>query len=212
MKDDSPNLPDTKDRDEDKIEAQVHGDTQSRVLKEALGTANHSLDGLIALMREQGETEVHLCGPRLEGGLCLESNELGAAISVLPQDGEKASEPGFHPASTEVYIIFQGSLVVEFLKSGHLCTQNCRQFDVVVIPSGRCHRVRIEPEKEAAFLIVRTNLQYEPGVLRCDKCFYYGNPRRCPVHESWLREKNELSQGGRRKPTNVLQPAAHHRG
>lgn len=194
MKEDFPKWPDTKKTDEEKVEAQGHYDEQSTIIKEACGTGNHSLNRLIELMRERGESAIYLCGTRLDSDYCFGSDDLGTAISALPQDGEKAAEPGFHPGSTEVYVIFQGSLVMEFLEDGHLSTQNCGQFDVVVIPPGQCHRVRNELEREAASFIVKTNPHHKPGVLRCDKCSCYSDPKKCPVHTSWLREKDELSK------------------
>jgi len=194
MKENFPKWPETKKTDKEKAEAQAHYDKQSGIIKEALSTPNHSLNELIKLMRERGETAVYLCGTRLDSDYCFGSNELGTAISALPQDGEKAAEPGFHPGSTEVYVIFQGSLIMESLKSGHLCTQNCGQFDVVVIPPGQCHGVRNEQEREAASFIVKTNPHHKPSILRCNKCSYYSDPNKCPVYMSWLREKNELSK------------------
>jgi len=164
-------------------------DRQTDILKRALATSNHSLDTLLHLMRSTGEAAVYLCGTRLDNAFGFGSNDLGLAISAQPQDGDKAAEPGYHPGSTEVYTIFQGSLVMELLDDGNLHAVNCGQFDVLVIPPGQCHRVRFEPEREAASFIVKTNPHHKPGVIRCNDCTYFSNPTDCSVHRSWNREK-----------------------
>jgi|GEM_PF-6248013 len=162
---------------------------QTDIIGKALNSSDHNLDELIRLMRETGESSLYLFGTRLDNDYGFGSNDLGTAISVLPQDGPKAAEPGYHPGSTEVYIVFQGSLVIESLDRMCLRAHNYGQFDVLVIPPGQCHRVRNEPERQAASFIVKTNPHHKPGVVRCNDCTYYNKQDDCPVRSSWLHEK-----------------------
>lgn len=71
-------------------------------------------------MRTKGESAIYLCGTCLDNDYGFGSNDIGTAISALPEDGDKAAEPCFHPGSTEVYIIFQGSLCIETLNNGFI--------------------------------------------------------------------------------------------
>ena len=194
MNDAFPTWPQTRKTEKEKADAQAHYDAQTNIINEALETPNHGLNRLLDLMRERGEAAVYLCGTRLDSGSCFGSNDLGTAISVLPEDGDKASGPGYHPGSTEVYVVFQGSLVMEFLDHGHLLARNAGQFDVIVIPPGQCHRVRNELERQAASFIVKTNPHHRPGVVRCDDCTYYSHREGCPVRTSWLAEKEMLKK------------------
>ncbi|NIP98352.1 MAG: hypothetical protein GWO24_35055, partial [Akkermansiaceae bacterium] len=90
---------------------------QSEIVTRALSTPDHSLDELIRLMRETGQPALYLAGSRLDHDYCFGSTDVGMLLSVLPEDSPKAAEPGYHPGSTEVYIPFQGSLVIEFLEN-----------------------------------------------------------------------------------------------
>jgi len=162
---------------------------QTHIIEAALATADHSLDELLRLMRESNETAVYLCGTRLDNDFGFGSNDLCIAFSVLPQDGPKAAEPGHHPGSTEVYVVFQGSLVMELMDRGELIEHSCNQFDVVVIPPGLCHRVIHVPDRLAASCIIKTNPEYKPGVIRCKECNYFKSKENCLMHQSWQREK-----------------------
>ena len=164
-------------------------DIQTEVFRKALGSDGHSLNELLRLMRAKGISSVYLCGTRLDSDLCFGSNDLGLAISVLPEDARKAAEPGYHPGSTEVYVVFQGSFVIEMLDNGLIREETPGQFNVVVIPPGQCHRVLNKPEQEAASIIVKTNLHHEPGVVRCADCTCYQIPDECPLWRSWDKEK-----------------------
>lgn len=172
-------------------------ETQTKILKQALDADGHRLDELLRLMREEGESCIYLCGGRLDNDYSFGSKDLGLAISVLPEDGEKAAEPGYHPGSTEVYVVFQGSLILELLDQGVVKTEAIGQFNVKVIPPGQCHRVRNEPDRGAASFIVKTNPHHKPGVVRCkDKegkwtCAKYLQPDECPLLRSLLRSWEE---------------------
>jgi len=107
--------------------------------------------------------------------------------------GVKGAEPGYHPGSTETYTVFQGSLVMELLDRDDVHTINSGQFAVLVIPPGQCHRIRNEPEREAASLIVKTNPHHKPGVVRCNDCTYFRDPTDCSLHRSWVDEKGRLT-------------------
>jgi len=174
-------------------EGESYYDIQTDVLRKALESDCHSLDTLLRLMREKGEqaSAIYLCGTRLDSDFCFGSNDLGLAISVLPQDGRKAAEPGYHPGSTEVYVTFQGSLVIELLDNG-IVSETLGQFNVAVIPPAQCHRIRNEPERQTASLIVKTNPHHKPGVVRCADCTYYKSPDECPLRRSWDKEKQIL--------------------
>ncbi|MEN8133255.1 MAG: hypothetical protein ABFS45_24380, partial [Pseudomonadota bacterium] len=95
-----------------------HYDRQTKLIKEALATPEHSLNTLLEHMRVEGEATIYLCGTRLDSDYGLGSNDLGTAVSILPEDRLKAAVPGYHPGSTEVYVIFQGSLIMELLDQG----------------------------------------------------------------------------------------------
>lgn len=179
-------------------------DLQGEMIEEALADPNHQLNRLIELMRKRGESAVYLCGTRLDSRFGFGSNDLGTAISVLPEDGDKAADPGYHPGSTEVYTIFQGSLVIDLLDRGHLRAQNCGQFDVAVIPPGQCHRVRHEPDRPAASFIVKTNPHHKPGVVRCDECTQYTPASTCPVRADWLHERTLVLEAQLRTLKSVM--------
>ena len=163
--------------------------TQSEILKQALATAAHSLDALLSLMRDSGNSAVYLAGTRLDNDYCFGSTELGMLLSILPEDGPKAAEPGYHPGSTEVYVTFQGSLVLEYLDAGEVRETTVGGSEVFAIQPGQCHRVRHDPNRQAASLIVKTNLEAKPGVVRCDDCAYYEDKSACALHRSWQADE-----------------------
>lgn len=165
-----------------------HYEQQSEIIKEALAQPGHSLDRLLELMRSGDENTLYLCGTRLDSDYAFGSGDLGTAISVLPEDGPKAAIPGYHPASTEIYIVFQGGLVIESLVESTLQTTPLDQYDVCVIPPGRCHRVQHNRYKMAASFIVKTNTQQKPGVVRCEECACYPQADECPLSRRWLEE------------------------
>jgi hypothetical protein len=167
-----------------------HDEVQTEILAKSFQEGGQSLDALLGLMREQGEAVIYLCGSRLDNDYCLGSHDISFAISVLPQDGCKAARPSYHPGSTEVYVAFQGSLIIESLHQGSIKSEVSGQFNFVVIPPGQCHRVRYEPQREAASLIVKTNPHHEPKAVRCDNCTYYRHPEEdCILCKSWLQEQ-----------------------
>ena len=167
---------------------------QTQVLNEALDTEDHALDVLIRRMREEGPiaSAIYLAGGRIDNDHCFGSKDLGMLVSVLPEDGAKAAKPGYHPGSTEVYVIFQGSLVLESIQQNELHADALGQYEVRVIPPGQCHRVRHEPNREAASFIVKTNLHHKPGVVRCEDCSYYENKTDCSLWRSWKQETSML--------------------
>jgi len=173
----------------------THYDMQTKLLKEALSSDEHHLDQLLRLMRQNSESVIYLCGTRLDNEFGFGSNDLGLAISVLPQDAYKAAEPGYHPGSTEVYVIFQGSLIIEYLDRETIKSESLGQFRIRVIPPSQCHRVRNERERKAASLIVKTNPHHKPGVIRCPHCTYYKNPEDCLLHRSWIQEQEVIGTG-----------------
>lgn len=166
---------------------------QTRLIREALASPARALDELLALMRTSGESCVYLAGTRLDNDFTLGSRDLGLALSVLPEDAPKAAVPAYHPGSTEVYIVFDGALALEYLEDGQVHSQRCRKHGVVVIPAGRCHRVRREPAERAASLIVKTALAHAPAAVRCDQCGYYPSPAQCPLHLRWSQEASSLT-------------------
>ena len=161
-------------------------DGQSEIVKRALATPDHSVDELLRLMRKSGQGSVYLSGTRLDHDFCFGSTDLGILLSVLPEDAH-AFTPGYHPGSSEVYITFQGSLVVECLEDGRV-RDKVAGAEVLIIPAGQCHRVRHDIQREAASLIVKTNLSAKPSVVRCDDCTYYQDKTACPLFQSWSAE------------------------
>lgn len=163
---------------------------QSDILRQALLTPTHSLDELLRLMRHSGQTAVYLSGTRLDNDHCFGSFDVGLLLSVLPQDAQKAAEPGYHPGSTEIYVTFQGALVMEYLENGQAKEKTvCGDSQVIVLPPGQCHRVRSDAQREAASIIIKTNLNAKPGVVRCSECSYYPDPTACPLSQRWCAEK-----------------------
>jgi hypothetical protein len=173
-------------------------DLQSQIIEDTLNTSNHSLNELLKKMRTKGEPVIYLSGTRLDHDYVLGSNDIGTAISVLPQDGYKAAVPGYHPGSTEVYVIFQGSLCIETLQNGSVNAINCGQFDVYVIPPGECHRVTFDPQRLAASYLVKTNPSHEPKVIRCDGCTYYEDKCTCPLNKSWQQDELRINEEKRK--------------
>ena len=161
---------------------------QTDVIKQVLATPEHSLDELLRLMRRTGQSAVYLAGSRLDNDYCFGSGDVGMLLSVLPENASKAAEPGYHPGSVEVYVTFQGSLVMEVLEDGQVRDKRAGRNQVLVIPPGRCHRVRPDAGREAASLIVKTNLSHQPGVVRCDSCTYYPDKTACPLYQRWNAE------------------------
>ena len=106
IKDEFPKWPNTQPSGEKRAEAQRHYNRQSEIIRQTLNTANPSLNTLIDLMRTRGEAAMYLAGTRLDSDFCFGSNDVGLVISALPHDGVKASKPGYHPGSTEVYVVF----------------------------------------------------------------------------------------------------------
>lgn len=166
---------------------------QSEIVQRSLATEDHSLDDLLNRMRDTKQHSVYLSGSRLDSVYCFGSLDVGILFSVLPED-KHAPDPGYHPGSTEVYLTFQGSLVMECLEKGNVVDKTVSSNDVLVLPPGQCHRVRYEPEGKAASVIVKTNLRFEPGVLRCtDKngnhqCDQFNDLTVCPLHQRWISE------------------------
>ncbi len=181
--------------DEKTNDGQLHYDIQTKIVRSALDRPGHSLDTLLDLMRTYGEAAVYFCGTRLDNDFGYGSNDVGIALSVLPQDGDKAAEPGYHPGSTEVYVIFQGSLVMEKLKGDSLEISNCGQFDVLVLPPGQCHRVRYEPDRLASSLIVKTNPHHDPKVVRCNYCYHFSDKGQCRLYRSWNKDCERMEHG-----------------
>jgi mannose-6-phosphate isomerase-like protein (cupin superfamily) len=168
-------------------------EAQTKVVEAALKTPEHFLDNLLAAMRRTNQPAVYLSGTRLDNDYCFGSLDVGVLFSVLPEDGH-APTPGFHPGSTEVYATFQGSLVMECLENGQVVDKAVAAGEVLVLPPGQCHRVRRDPDQKAASVILKTNLRYEPDVLRCfDKdgrhqCTQYTDVTVCPLHQRWVAE------------------------
>jgi mannose-6-phosphate isomerase-like protein (cupin superfamily) len=171
---------------------------QTDIVKQALATPEHSLNELLALMRRTGQAAVYLCGSRLDNDYCFGSEDVGMLLSVLPEDARKAAEPGYHPGSTEVYVTFQGSLVMECLENGRVEERPVDENNALVLPAGQCHRVRYDGQHKAASLIIKTNLRHQPGVVRCDNCTYYRDKTACPVFQSWNAETKPHSPLSRR--------------
>lgn len=165
---------------------------QSKIIADALGDDDHALDRVLEGMEEGKEAAIYLCGGQLDNDYCFGSGDVAVVLSKLPEDGFKAALPGYHPGSTEVYVVFQGSLIIEFLDGGTLKTVNYGQFDIAVIPPGQCHRVRNEPGRRAASLIVKTNPRHKPGAVRCDNCIYHPNGEGCILFTSLKHEDREL--------------------
>jgi hypothetical protein len=166
---------------------------QSEVIQRALATEDHSLDDLLNRMRDTRQHAVYLAGTRLDSTYCFGSLDVGILFSVLPED-KHAPDPGYHPGSTEVYLTFQGSLVMQCLENGKVVEKTVSSNDVLVLPPRQCHRVRYDPEGRAASVIVKTNLRFEPDVLRCkDKngshqCTKYSDVTTCPLYQRWISE------------------------
>lgn len=168
-----------------------HYDAQTEIIKRALGTPGHSLDELLRLMRETGQAALYLAGSRLDHDYCFGSTDVGMLLSVLPEDSPKAAEPGYHPGSTEVYIPFQGSLVMESLKDGALIREKVTADDPLVLPPGQCHRLKDAAGTTASSVIIKTNLSYNPPVVRCEDCTYYPDKLQCQLYGSWQSDRGE---------------------
>ena len=161
---------------------------QSDIVKHALATGQHSLNELLRRMRNSGQTSLYLAGSRLDNDYCFGSEDIGVLLSVLPEDARKAAEPGYHPGSTEVYVPFQGNLLMEFLEGAEVVDKAVGEHGVLVVPSAQCHRVRRDESRQAASLIIKTNLRHKPAVIRCGQCVYFPDKSACPLFRNWNAE------------------------
>ena len=162
---------------------------QTEIVRQSLAHPEHSLQNLINLMRSTGEAAVYFSGTRLDSDYCFGSEEVGLVLSVLPEDGLKAAQPGYHPGSMEVYVTFQGSLTMEYLDEGEVIVTEVKPNIALILPPGQCHRV-CNNGTEAASVVVKTNLRHQPGVVRCGVCEYFPRPEDCALYQSWKRERN----------------------
>jgi mannose-6-phosphate isomerase-like protein (cupin superfamily) len=162
---------------------------QTEIVRQSLAHPEHSLQNLINLMRSTGEAAVYFSGTRLDSDYCFGSEEVGLVLSVLPEDGLKAAQPGYHPGSMEVYVTFQGSLTMEYLDEGEVIVTEVKPNIALILPPGQCHRV-CNNGTEAASVVVKTNLRHQPGVVRCGVCEYFTRPEDCALYQSWNRERN----------------------
>ena len=164
---------------------------QSAIVHSALADPDHPLDRMLDLMRATDDAALYLVGSRQDHEFCFGSAELGVLLSVLPADSAKASVPGYHPGSTEVYVTFSGQLTLDWLDPADRCIRSSRSavHDIVVLPPGRCHRVQRANDATAASLVVKTNVGHQPGVVRCDRCTYYPDPQQCALHNTWQIEQ-----------------------
>jgi mannose-6-phosphate isomerase-like protein (cupin superfamily) len=161
---------------------------QTGIVKQALESPDHSLNSLLAMMRSSGQAAVYFSGTRLDHDHCFGSEDAGLLLSVLPEDGEKAAKPGYHPGSTEVYVTFQGSLIVEYLENRKVNEIEVGPAPALILPPGQCHRVR-QNGHQAASVIIKTNLKHRPGVVRCNACEYFSDPEECALYQRWISEK-----------------------
>jgi hypothetical protein len=164
--------------------------TQTEIVDQALNSSDHLIDTLLNLMRQTDQPAVYLSGTRLDSDHCFGSLDVGVLFSVLPED-KHAPTPGYHPGSTEVYVTFQGSLVMECIEDGEVVDKTSSANDVLILPAGQCHRVRPDLNLRAASVIVKTNLRHEPDVLRCkdesgkEQCTQYDDVTTCPLYKRW---------------------------
>ena len=161
---------------------------QSAIVKQSLATSEHSLNELLGLMRSTGQAAVYFSGSRLDNDYCFGSEDVGILLSVLPEDAQKAAEPGYHPGSHEVYLTFQGSLIMEYLENDQVKEKTSGEDSPLILPPGQCHRVRYDGESQAASVIVKSSLSYKPGVVRCDTCEYFPDRTLCALFQRWNAE------------------------
>jgi mannose-6-phosphate isomerase-like protein (cupin superfamily) len=169
-------------------DGEMRYEVQTRLVGDVLAAPAPELQQLLASMRSAAEPCLYLAGSRLDNGFAFGSRDIGLAISVLPEDGLKAATPAYHPGSTELYVLIEGELVLESLEDGAVRQRACRQHEIAIVPPGQCHRIRRQSGKQAASLIVKTNLAFQPAVVRCPDCLHYRTPEQCPLHISWAQE------------------------
>lgn len=166
---------------------------QTALLHQTFATPSHSLDTLLAHMRQTGQSAIYLSGSRLDHAYGFVSSDLGLLLSALPEDGVKAATPGYHPKSEETYHLFQGTITLEMLVEGEIQAKELHAYETYPIPAGQCHRVRPAPRQQAASLIVKTNLHSQPGVVRCNSCTYFANKTDCPLFQRHSIDETEVS-------------------
>jgi mannose-6-phosphate isomerase-like protein (cupin superfamily) len=159
---------------------------QSKIIKQALAEEDHSLDFLLKCMRDNQQHALYLSGSRIDNDYCFGSLDIGMLFSILPEDGH-ASVPGFHAGSTEIYVTFKGSLIMECLEGDQLVEKKVSSNDVLILPPGQCHRVK-KSQNSAASLIIKTNLRHEPGVTRCVECTRFKGDDICSLKKKWEEE------------------------
>jgi len=162
--------------------------SQTAIIRQALDRPDHALNAVLDLMREREKGTIYLSGTRLDNDVCFGSGDIGILLMVMTEALPKASTPGYHPHSTELYVVFHGRLVMECLEDGDVRTYIAAGDEILKIPPGRCHRARAEPPTVSSSLIIKTNLGDKPGVVRCDSCAYFSDVGNCPLHQRWNAE------------------------
>jgi hypothetical protein len=162
--------------------------SQTGIIRQALDRPDHALNAVLDLMRERQRGTIYLSGTRLDNDFCFGSTDIGILLSVMPEGSRKSSTPGYHPHSTEFYVVFQGQLIIECLENGDVQSYTVAGDEILTIHRGKCHRARAEPPTFSSSLIIKTNLGDKPGVIRCDSCTYFSDVGACPLRQRWKAE------------------------
>ena len=130
------------------------------------------IDVLLRLMRERSSAHPYLSSLYFAGAegdhpYFLQTDGIAVGIAVLPEDAPKAGRWRRHPHQTEVLIVLEGELIVEFRDAGAETQHGGVMGTVVTIAPGTCHRVLAVKGQPAAYLFAKTHPVTEPRAEEC---------------------------------------------
>jgi len=145
---------------------------ERRQLVEDAFAAGMTLKGLAGLMRNRSRenpllSSLYFAGAEHDHPYFLDTDQLAAGISVLPEDEPKSSIAKRHPHQNEVIFALDGEVNLEVLKNGGW--EQCRLAagQVKIVPPGVCHRITSKEKQQSAFLFIKTQPMKEPREEFC---------------------------------------------
>jgi len=153
--------------------------TRARLLQDAAHAASANAaygpipsETLFRLMRERSAAHPYLsslyfAGAERDHPYFLWTDKVALGVAVLPEDGPKAGRWRRHPHQTEMLIVLEGELIVEFRDTSAVTQHTGVVGSVFTIPPGTCHRVLAVEGTPAAYLFAKTHPVTEPRALEC---------------------------------------------
>ncbi len=131
------------------------------------------LSELISVMRNESRSRpdlssLYFAGADVDHRYFLRTDSLAIGIAVLPEGAEKAAHWKRHPHQNEMIAVIEGAILLERKEDTGVSASRLQQGEMIVIPTGVCHRVLAVPNTRAAYLFVKTNPALEPRGESCD--------------------------------------------